>query len=287
MTETKRGVSTWAIARRRLLRDPGAVAALLVIVIMVLVAVFAPLISPWDPATPDRAVGFRSSPPSAEHPLGTDRAGRDVLSRLIYGTRISLMVGFGSQLLSLVLGITFGLMAGYFGGWVDVAISRFIEILQAFPSLLFIIVLSVTMGSGLLTAYVALGIVGWASVARIVRGQTLALREADFVEGARAAGARSASIIFRHILPGTLPSLIVIYSIGVGGAIIGEATLSFLGLGVQPPTPSWGQMIADGQAYLTTAWWMSVFPGLAIAIVVIAFNFLGDQLRDALDPRMR
>ena len=283
----RRGVSTWAIARRRLFRDPGAVIALAVIVIMVLVAVFAPLLTPWDPATPDRAVGFRSSPPSAEHPLGTDRAGRDVLSRLIFGTRISLMVGFGSQLLSLVLGISFGLVAGYFGGWIDTAISRFMEILQAFPSLLFIIVLSVTLGSGLLTAYIALGIVGWASVARIVRGQTLSLRESEFVEGARAAGARNASIIFRHILPGTLPSLIVIYSIGVGGAIIGEATLSFLGLGVQPPTPSWGQMIADGQAYLTTAWWMSVFPGLAIATVVIAFNFLGDQLRDALDPRMR
>lgn len=284
---TRKGVSTWAIARRRLLRDPGAVVAMLVILIMVLVAVFAPYLTPWDPATPDREVGFRSSPPSAEHPLGTDRAGRDVLSRLIFGTRISLMVGFGSQLLSLVLGISFGLIAGYFGGWIDTAISRFMEILQAFPSLLFIIVLSVTLGSGLLTAYIALGIVGWASVARIVRGQTLSLRESEFVEGARAAGARPASIIFRHILPGTLPSLIVIYSIGVGGAIIGEATLSFLGLGVQPPTPSWGQMIADGQAYLTTAWWMSVYPGLAIAIVVIAFNFLGDQLRDALDPRMR
>ena len=285
--QARRGVSTWAIARRKLFRDPGAVIALLVIVIMVLVAVFAPLLTPWDPATPDREVGFRSTPPSIEHPLGTDRAGRDVLSRLIFGTRISLLVGFGSQLLSLVLGITFGLMAGYFGGWVDTVISRFMEILQAFPSLLFIIVLSVTLGSGLLTAYIALGIVGWASVARIVRGQTLSLRESEFVEGARAAGARSASVIFKHILPGTLPSLIVIYSIGVGSAIIGEATLSFLGLGVQPPTPSWGQMIADGQSYLTTAWWMSVFPGLAIAIVVIAFNFLGDQLRDALDPRMR
>jgi len=283
----KSGVSTWALARRRLFRDPGAVIAMAVILIMVLVAIFAPYLTPWDPATPDRSVGFRSSPPSAEHPLGTDRAGRDVLSRLIFGTRISLMVGFGSQLLSLVLGVSFGLMAGYFGGWIDTAISRFMEILQAFPSLLFIIVLSVTLGSGLLTAYIALGIVGWASVARIVRGQTLSLRESEFVEGARAAGARSVSIIFRHILPGTLPSLIVIYSIGVGGAIIGEATLSFLGLGVQPPTPSWGQMIADGQAYLTTAWWMSVFPGLAIATVVIAFNFLGDQLRDALDPRMR
>ena len=284
---TKRGESTWVIARRRLLRDPGSIAALLVIAVMVIVAVFAPLIAPWDPAVPDRAVLFKASPPSAEHLLGTDRAGRDVLSRLIYGTRISLMVGFGSQLLSLFLGISFGLLAGYFGGLVDTLISRFMEILQAFPSLLFIIVLSVSLGAGLFTAYIALGVVGWASVARIVRGQTLSLREAEFVEGARAAGARNASVLFRHILPATLPSLIVIYSIGVGGAIIGEATLSFLGLGVQPPTPSWGQMIADGQSYLTTAWWMSVFPGIAIAVVVIAFNFLGDQLRDALDPRMR
>lgn len=284
---SERGVSTWAHARRRLLRDPWTLLALSVIVIMVLIAIFAPLLSPWDPTRPDRAVSFKASPPSASHPLGTDQAGRDVLSRLLHGTRISLMVGFGSQLLSLFLGIVFGLVAGFFRGWVDVGVSRFIEILQAFPSLLFIIVLSVSIGPGLLTAYIALGIVGWASVARIVRGQTLSLREADYVEGARAMGASRASLIFRHILPGTLPSLIVIYSIGVGGAIIGEATLSFLGLGVRPPTPSWGQMIADGQSYLTSAWWMSVYPGLAIAVIVIAFNFLGDQLRDALDPRMR
>jgi ABC-type dipeptide/oligopeptide/nickel transport system permease subunit len=282
-----RGVSTWTQARRRLLSDPWTVLAISVIVLMVLIAIFAPLLSPWDPTRPDRAVNFRASPPSASHPLGTDQAGRDVLSRLLYGTRISLMVGFGSQLLSLVLGIVFGLVAGFYRGWVDVAVSRFIEVLQAFPSLLFIIVLSVSIGPGLLTAYIALGIVGWASVARIVRGQTLSLREADYVEGARAMGASRASLIFRHILPGTLPSLIVIYSIGVGGAIIGEATLSFLGLGVRPPTPSWGQMIADGQSYLTSAWWMSVYPGLAIANIGIAFNFLGDQLRDALDPRMR
>lgn len=283
----KRGTSTWAIARRKLLRDPGSILAILVILTMVFVAVFAPVIAPWDPTRPDREVGFRATPPSETHILGTDQAGRDVLSRLIYGTRISLLVGFGSQLLSLVLGIIFGLLAGYYGGLVDTLISRFIEVLQAFPSLLFIIVLSVSLGPGLLTAYIALGIVGWASVARIVRGQTMSLREAEYVEGARAMGASRASQIFRHILPGTLPSLIVIYSIGVGGAIIGEATLSFLGLGVRPPTPSWGQMIADGQSYLTTAWWMSVYPGIAIAIVVVAFNFLGDQLRDALDPRMR
>lgn len=283
----QRGVSTWAHARRRLLRDPGTVLAISVIVLMILVAIFAPLLTPWDPTRPDRAVGFRASPPSSSHWLGTDQAGRDVFSRLLHGARISLMVGFGSQLLSLALGIVFGLVAGFYRGWVDTVVSRFIEVLQAFPSLLFIIVLSVSIGPGLLTAYIALGVVGWASVARIVRGQTLSLREADYVEGARAMGASRASLIFRHILPGTLPSLIVIYSIGVGGAIIGEATLSFLGLGVRPPTPSWGQMIADGQSYLTSAWWMSVYPGVAIAIIVIAFNFLGDQLRDALDPRMR
>jgi ABC-type dipeptide/oligopeptide/nickel transport system permease subunit len=258
-----------------------------VIVLLILVAVFAPQLSPWDPARPDRAVNFRASPPSAEHLLGTDRAGRDVLSRLIHGARVSLAVGFGSQLLSLVFGVIFGMMAGYFGGWVDNVVSRVIEVLQAFPSLLLLIVLSVTIGPGLVTAYIALGIVGWAGVARLVRGETLKLKNSDYVEGARALGSRNPRLLFRHIFPGVTPSLIVIYSIGVGGAIIGEATLSFLGLGVQPPTPSWGQMIADGQSYLTSAWWMSVFPGLAIAIVVIAFNFIGDVLRDALDPRMR
>lgn len=279
--------SALGLAWQRIRRDPGALLALFIILLLVLVAIFAPLITPYDPTVPDRAVGFRATPPSPEHLLGTDRAGRDVLSRLIYGARISLMVGFGSQLLSLVLGVVFGLLAGYFGGWTDTLISRLIEILQAFPSLLFIIVLSVSIGPGLLTAYIALGIVGWASVARIVRGASLSLKTADYVEGARALGASNGRLIFLHILPGVLPSLIVIYTIGVGGAIIGEATLSFLGLGVKPPTPSWGQMIADGQSFLTSAWWMSVFPGLAIAIVVIAFNFFGDALRDALDPRMR
>ncbi|MDQ3459082.1 MAG: ABC transporter permease [Deinococcota bacterium] len=275
------------LAWQRIRRDPGALLAGFVILLFIFVAAFAPLLAPYDPTVPDRAVGFRTTPPSPEHLLGTDRAGRDVLSRLIYGARISLMVGFGSQLLSLSLGIVFGLLAGYFGGWTDTLISRFIEVLQAFPSLLFIIVLSVSIGPGLLTAYIALGIVGWASVARIVRGASLSLKSAEYVEGARALGASNGRLIFFHILPGILPSLIVIYTIGVGGAIIGEATLSFLGLGVRPPTPSWGQMIADGQSFLTSAWWMSVFPGLAIAIVVIAFNFLGDALRDALDPRMR
>lgn len=281
------GISAWGIAWRRIRGDPGAIIAASVIVLLILVAIFAPQIAPWDPARPDRAVSFRASPPSAEHWLGTDRAGRDVLSRLIYGARVSLGVGFGSQLLSLVFGVIFGLMAGYFGGWIDVLISRLIEILQAFPSLLLLIVLSVTIGPGLVTAYIALGIVGWAGVARLVRGEALKLKHSDYVEGARALGSRAPRLLFRHIFPGVTPSLIVIYSIGVGGAIIGEATLSFLGLGVQPPTPSWGQMIADGQSYLTTAWWMSVFPGLAIAVVVLAFNFLGDVLRDALDPRMR
>lgn len=282
-----RSVSSWGIAWRQIRTDPGALLATSIIVLLILGALFAPLISPWDPTRPDRAVGFRATAPSAEHWLGTDRAGRDVLSRLIYGARVSLAVGFGSQLLSLIFGVAFGLMAGYFGGLVDTVVSRLIEVLQAFPSLLLLIVLSVTIGPGLVTAYIALGIVGWAGVARLVRGETLKLRHADYVEGARALGSRNARLLFRHVFPAVMPSLIVIYSIGVGGAIIGEATLSFLGLGVQPPTPSWGQMIADGQSYLTTAWWISVFPGLAIAIVVLAFNFLGDILRDALDPRMR
>ena len=283
----KAAVSAFGIAWQRIRRDPGALVALGLIIVFILVALFAPLIAPYDPTRPDLDLGFRAVAPSAAHLLGTDRAGRDVLSRLLYGARISLLVGFGSQILSLVLGIVFGLLAGFFGGVTDTVISRLIEILQAFPSLLFIIVLSVSIGPGLLTAYIALGIVGWAGVARIVRGSALSLRNAEYVEGARALGAGPARLLFRHILPGTLPSLIVIYTIGVGGAIIGEATLSFLGLGVKPPTPSWGQMIADGQSYLTSAWWMSVFPGLAVAVIVIAFNFLGDTLRDALDPRMR
>ena len=209
-----------------------------------------------------------------------------MLSRLIYGARISLLIGFGSQILSLVLGIVFGLLAGFFGGITDTVISRLIEILQLSElALHHRLVVSIGRGCSPPTSRWASSAGRW--VARIVRGSALSLSNEEYVEGARALGAGPARLIFRHILPGTLPSLIVIYTIGVGGAIIGEATLSFLGLGVKPPTPSWGQMIADGQSYLTSAWWMSVFPGLAVAVVVVAFNFLGDTLRDALDPRMR
>src|SRR5690606_10967931 len=192
----ERGISAWGIAWRRTRRDPGAVFAASVILALGLVAVFAPPIAPWDPARPDRPVRRTASPASAEHRFGTDRAGRDVYSRVIYGARVSLAVGFGSQLLSLALGILFGLMAGYFGGWVDVLISRFIEILQAFPSLLLLIVLSVTLGPGLVTAYIALGIVGWSGVARLVRGEALKLKNSEYVEGARALGSGSARLLF-------------------------------------------------------------------------------------------
>lgn len=252
---------------------------------LVLVAITAPVISPYDPLAVD--LDHLREPPSAAHLLGTDSKGRDVLSRIIYGTRISLSVGMIAAFSSLLIGTLLGMTAGYFGGRVDAVLSQAFDVFLAFPSLLLAIGIGAVMPPGLTSAMLAITLVGWAGFARLVRGMAVSLREQTYVEAARAIGASSGRIIFRHILPNAMPLIIVAGSLRVGGFILLEAALSFLGLGVQPPTPTWGSMISLNRTYINSAPWMVIFPGLAISITVISFNILGDFLRDRLDPRLK
>ncbi len=263
---------------------PVLVACLLLIA-LVLMALVGPLLVRYDPEAID--LDHLKQPPDRLHLLGTDSVGRDLLARLVYGSRISLSVGVAASLFSLALGIFFGLMAGYFGGRIDAVLSQFFDIFLAFPSLLLAIGISAVMAPGLVSAMLAITLVGWAGFARLVRGITLSLKEQTYVEASRALGASSSRILARHILPNALPLLLVAGSLRVGGFILLEAALSFLGLGVQPPTPTWGSMISLNRAYINSAPWMVIFPGLAISITVISFNILGDFLRDKLDPRMQ
>ena len=260
-----------------------ALIAVAVLLPLVLTAVVGPLVVPYDPLSMD--LDSLRQPPSAVHLLGTDSKGRDILSRLVYGARISLAVGILAASLSMCIGIVLGLIAGYFGGRVDAVLTQMFEIFLAFPSLLLAIGISAVLSPGLHPAMIALQLLGWAGFARLVRGVTLSLKEQTYVEASRALGASSARILYKHILPNALPLILVAGSLRVGGFILLEAALSFLGLGVQPPAPTWGSMISLNRAYINSAPWMVIFPGLAISITVIAFNILGDFLRDWLDPR--
>lgn len=264
--------------------SPLAMLALVILGLFVIVGVFAPLVAPQDPNAQDLAA--RLQPPLAEgHLLGTDGLGRDVLSRLIYGTRISLVVGFTAVLLSAALGIVVGLVSGYVGGWVDSLFMRIVDAWLAFPFLLLAIAIVAVLGRGLNNIVIALVITGWVLYARLVRGETLSLREREFVLSARGLGANPLSIMFRHILPNCMAPILVVATLEIGVVIVTEASLSFLGLGAAASEPSWGGMLSDGRAYLTRAWWLATLPGLAIFAVVLAVNILGDGLRDALDPR--
>ena len=262
-----------------------ALIAVAVLLALVLTAAVGPLVVPYDPLSMD--LDSLRQPPSAVHLLGTDSKGRDILSRLVYGARISLAVGILAASLSMCIGIVLGLIAGYFGGRVDAVLTQMFDIFLAFPSLLLAIGISAVMSPGLTSAMLAITLVGWAGFARLVRGVTLSLKEQTYVEASRALGASSARILYKHILPNALPLILVAGSLRVGGFILLEAALSFLGLGVQPPAPTWGSMISLNRAYINSAPWMVIFPGLAISITVIAFNILGDFLRDWLDPRMQ
>lgn len=267
--------------RRNRLATLGA----LIVVILVLMAVFAPLLSPYDPFEIDLDVMTQA--PSHAHWLGTDQFGRDLLTRIMFGTRISLWIGIVPTLLSMALGTALGLIGGFYGGWIDTAIMRLCDMVLAFPSLLLAMVVMYTLGASLVNIFIALAVVGWAGTARVVRAQVLSLREKEFVEAARAIGVRNRVIMVRHILPNCLPALIVLFTLGIPGAIMSEATLSFLGVGAQPPTPSWGLIITSGKEYLFSAPWIAIAPGVFILITVLAFNFMGDGFRDALDPYMK
>jgi peptide/nickel transport system permease protein len=260
--------------------------------LFVLVAVFAPLIEPHDPQAQD--IARRLKPPGYFDPLsgtifwlGTDGLGRDLLSRLIDGARVSLLVGLGGAALSAVLGTLLGLTAGYAGGWLDAVIMRVVDVWQAIPFTILAIAVVVILGPSLRNVILVLGISSWVNYARVVRGETLAQRHGEIVLAARVVGATPVRIVLRHVLPQVSASVIVLSSLLVGSMILFEASLSFLGLGVQPPTPSWGNMVLDGVEPIRIAWWVSFFPGLAILLTVMAINLLGDALRDALDPRQR
>ncbi len=271
------------LIRRRIARSRWTVAGLAVVVLLALVALGAPWLAPGDPYRGDLSAGLQ--PPSSAFLLGTDAQGRDVLSRVLYGARLSLTVGLGSQAVSLAVGLALGLVAGYSGRWVDATVMRVADVTLAFPALLLLIAIAAAVKPSLPVICLVIGLVGWAGMARLVRGQVLVVRALDYVQAARALGASDARLVTRHILPNVLAPVIVATTLGIGGAIMAEAALSFVGLGAQPPTPSWGAMVAEGRDLLRVAPWVSLFPGLAIGVAVLALNLLGDGLRDALDVR--
>lgn len=281
-----KGSSPLAAAWRRLRRRPGPMIGLTIFTLLALLAIFAPLLAPFDPVK-DANVMDALTAPGGKFLLGSDHTGRDLLSRLLYGARISLTVGLVVQGISLVIGCTLGLLAGYYGGWLDDVITGVTTVLQAFPGLLFAIAIMSVMGPGLYNVFLALGLVGWPTISRLVRGEVLALREREFVQGARAVGARDLRILLLHLLPNCLGPIIVVVTLGIAGAILSEASLSFLGLGTQPPTPSWGAMLAGGRDYVWDAPWLTFYPGIAIFVTILSLNLLGDGLRDVLDPRLK
>ena len=274
-------------ATQHLKRDARAWFGVLVVVLMIVAALAAPMIARHDPTDVDLINQLQA--PSADHWMGTDIQGRDVWARLVYGARISLSVGLVSQGIALALGLFLGLLAGYYGKWVDELVMRLADVTLAFPTLLLLIALVAALQPSLTVVFLTIGLVGWAGMARLVRGQVLVVRELEYVQAMRALGARNGRIIARHVLPAVIAPVLIAATLGVAAAVMAEAALSFLGLGVQPPTPSWGAMIADGRdlSQLRGAPWTSLFPGLAIGMTVLGFNLLGDALRDALDPRAK
>jgi peptide/nickel transport system permease protein len=271
----------WRRFRRNRLAIAGAVGVLL----LVFCAVFAPVLAPYSPTKVNLRAQFQ--PPSLEHLFGTDVYGRDIFSRVLYGARISLVIGLVPASIAMVIGAVVGVIGGFQGGWLDTTLMRTGDVVMAFPSLILAMVVTYTLGASLFTLFIALSVVGWAGAARVVRAQTLSLKQRDFVLAAQAVGARRARTMFQHIIPNCLAPIIVLLTLGIPAAIMAEAGLSFLGVGAQPPTPSWGLMINEAQEYMFNAPWASILPGVAILITVLAFNFVGDGLRDALDPYLK
>ncbi len=277
--------SYWRVSFDILRQNKLAMVCLVVIIILCLLAIFAPVITVYDPNLNDLPNKLMS--PCLAHPFGTDEYGRDILTRVIYGCRISLSVGLVSQLIASLLGYFIGVCAGYFGGKVDTVLSFIIQVFSSFPFLLFAIAIMFILGPGLMNLYIALGLLGWTSTARLIRGDVMQLKNSEYIEACKVGGGSSWRIIVRHLLPNCVPTLIITATLGIPNAILSEASLSFLGLGVAQPTASWGSMISFAQSYIRGYTYYSIFPGIAIIITVLAFNLLGDGLRDALDPKLR
>jgi peptide/nickel transport system permease protein len=283
------GDSQWSIAARHFKKSKLALGGLFILFLLYVIAVMAPLIAPFDPIAQPANIAANSylAPLVGGHPLGTDQFGRDVFSRILYGARISLSIGFVATAISVTLGTLLGAVAGYFGRGADTAIMRFTDMVLAFPRLVLLILIVALFSPSITLIIVVLGLTQWPGTTRIVRGDVLSLREREYIQAARALGYGRSRIIFRHLIPNVLAPVIVTATLGIGNTIVMEAGLSFLGLGVQPPTASWGNMVADGRQNLLGAWWVATFPGLVIVLTVLAFNLVGDGLRDALDPRLR
>ena len=285
LTARRAGVSTYRFFRR------WPVLPAVVLAFLVVIAVFAPLISPHSPRDADLRARF--APPvwseggSAKYILGADQQGRDVLSRVIHGARISLTVAGAAMGIGMALGTFLGLISGYFGGWIDEVIMRLVDIMLAFPLLLLALVLVVLWGQNFALLVTILVLASWGGVVRMVRGEALRIKELDYVTGAHAIGASTPRVLYKHIFPPIISTVVVIASLQIGGLILTEAGLSYIGAGIPPPTPSWGNMVADGRGYIANAWWISSFPGIGIFLTVMALNFLGDWLRDRLDPKLR
>ncbi|MFT5684911.1 MAG: peptide/nickel transport system permease protein [Myxococcota bacterium] len=279
----------WRIIWSQFIKNRVGVFGMYMVLLMISFALLTPALAPFDPLEID--VGDQRLSPSIDYLMGTDIFGRDMFSRVLYGARISLIIGFIAVSISATIGSSLGAIAGFFGGWVDKAIMWFTDLLLSLPRLVLLLaVIGIYRGAGAQSIFlivVVLGLTGWMGVARIVRSQVLSLKEQDFVAAARALGMSNARIIFRHLLPNALAPVIVYASLAIGSTILAEAGLSFLGIGVPPPTPTWGTIVNDGRDYLRDAWWITFFPGLMIAITVMSFNLLGDGLRDALDPKLR
>jgi len=268
---------------RRFLHHKLAVAGLILLGMLVFACLLAPLLAPYNPVQPDYTQIF--APPSARHLMGTDDLGHDVFSQWLWGGRISLFIGFASMVVLSVVGTTVGMVSGYYGGWIDNLLMRIVDIMLTIPGLLLVILMAVVFGQSEAMIIIIIAGTGWLTVSRIVRAEFLSIKASNFVEAAKAAGCSDFRIMVRHILPGALPAVLVNATLSMGIAIIVESSLSFLGFGVQPPQYSWGSMLGLDQAYFMTAWWLAIFPGLGIVLSVLAINFIGDGLRDAMDPR--
>ncbi len=285
------GEREWVTLLRRLVRRRTALFGLLVVLGVILAAVLAPLFAPFDPLEQD--IGQRLREPGWQdaqgrvHVLGTDHLGRDILSRIVYGSRIALLVGLAAVLISGILGMVIGLVAGYFGGRVDDFLMRLADVQLAFPFILLAIAVIGVLGPSLRNIIIVIGVSSWVVYARVVRGEVLSIREREYVQAAVALGSRHGRVLRQHVLPNTLTPWLVVATLDMARVIVIESALSFLGLGVQPPTPTWGGMLADGRVYLSTAWWLATFPGLAILVTVLGINLFGDGLRDTLDPRLK